>query len=77
MFGGIGMPEILIILALALIIIGPQKLPDLAKTLGKAFGEFKKSVNELKNTIEIDEDSPKNLTDIKGKKEVDPEKNGE
>lgn len=53
---GIGMPEVLIILAVALIVIGPKKLPELAKTLGKAFGEFKRSVNELKENIEIDSD---------------------
>lgn len=51
---GIGMTEILVILALALIIIGPQKLPELAKTLGKAFGEFKKSVDDLKDSVTID-----------------------
>lgn len=51
---GIGMPELLMILAVALIIIGPKKLPELAKTLGKAFGEFKRSVNDLKENIELD-----------------------
>ena len=35
---GLGMPEILLILAIALIVIGPKKLPDLAKTLGRAMG---------------------------------------
>ncbi|MGM0642639.1 MAG: twin-arginine translocase TatA/TatE family subunit, partial [Thermodesulfobacteriota bacterium] len=40
---GLGMPEILLILALALIVIGPKRLPDLAKTLGKAMGEFKRA----------------------------------
>jgi sec-independent protein translocase protein TatB len=40
---GIGMPEMFLILAIALIVIGPKKLPDLAKSLGRAFGEFKKA----------------------------------
>lgn len=49
---GIGMPELLVILAVALIVIGPKKLPELAKTLGKAMGEFKRATNDLKQNIE-------------------------
>lgn len=49
---GIGMPELLLILAVALIVIGPKKLPDLARSLGKAMGEFKRATNDLKQTIE-------------------------
>ncbi|RJQ51269.1 MAG: twin-arginine translocase TatA/TatE family subunit [Desulfobacteraceae bacterium] len=51
---GIGMPEMLLILAIALIVIGPKKLPDLAKSLGRAFGEFKRATNEMKESLEID-----------------------
>ena len=51
---GLGMPEILLILAIALIVIGPQKLPEVAKTLGRAMGEFKRSAQDLKNSIDID-----------------------
>ncbi len=51
---GLGMPEILLILALALIIIGPKKLPDLAKTLGKSMGEFKNAAQDFKNSINIE-----------------------
>lgn len=58
---GIGMPEFLLIMAIALIIIGPKKLPDLAKALGKALGEFKKATEELKDTMDID----KPLSDVK------------
>ena len=53
---GIGMPEMFLILAIALIVIGPKKLPDLAKSLGRAFGEFKKATAELKETMELDTD---------------------
>lgn len=53
---GIGMPELLLILAVALIFIGPKKLPDLAKSLGKAMGEFKKATTELKDSIEFHSD---------------------
>ena len=51
---GIGMPEMFLILAIALIVIGPKKLPDLAKSLGRALGEFKKATSEIKETMEID-----------------------
>lgn len=53
---GIGMPEMLLILAIALIVIGPKKLPDLAKSLGRAFAEFKQATSELKETLEIDDE---------------------
>ncbi len=58
---GIGMPEMLLILAIALIVIGPKKLPDLAKSLGRALGEFKRATSDLKETLEIDTD----LSDVK------------
>ncbi len=51
---GLGMPEILLILAIALIVIGPKKLPDLAKTLGRAMGEFKRSAQDFKDSIDIE-----------------------
>ena len=53
---GIGMPEMLLILAIALIVIGPKKLPDLAKSLGRAMGEFKKATSEIKQSIGVDDD---------------------
>jgi len=79
---GLGMPEILLILAIALIVIGPQKLPEVAKTLGKAMGEFKRSAQNLKNSIDIEttvkevkpepvENKPKDV--IKDITEDDPE----
>jgi TatA/E family protein of Tat protein translocase len=53
---GIGMPELLIILAIALIVIGPKKLPDLARSLGRAFNEFKKATQEIKDSLDIDDE---------------------
>jgi TatA/E family protein of Tat protein translocase len=52
MFGSIGMPELVIILVIALIIFGPRKLPELGRSLGKSLGEFKKASNELRSTLE-------------------------
>ncbi|MFK5951729.1 MAG: twin-arginine translocase TatA/TatE family subunit, partial [Desulfobacterium sp.] len=51
---GLGMPEILLILAIALMVIGPKKLPDLAKTLGRAMGEFKKAAQDFKQSIDVE-----------------------
>ncbi len=53
---GIGMPELIIILVIALVVIGPKKLPDLAKALGKGLSEFKKATTEIKEGLNLDED---------------------
>ena len=51
---GIGMPELVIIMVIALIVIGPQKLPDLARSLGKGLAEFKKATEDFKQSIDTD-----------------------
>lgn len=51
---GIGVSELIVIFIIALIVIGPQKLPDIAKALGKAFAEFKKATEEIKNSVKDD-----------------------
>ena len=53
---GIGMPELIIILVIALIVIGPSKLPDIAKALGKGMAEFKKATREIKESLDLEED---------------------
>ena len=53
---GIGMPELIIILVIALIIIGPKKLPDLARALGKGMAEFRKATSEIKANLDIEGD---------------------
>lgn len=53
---GIGLPELIIIMVIALIIIGPSKLPDLARALGKGMAEFKKATQELKDSLNVDDD---------------------
>ncbi len=47
----IGLPEMLVILAIALIVFGPNKLPELAKAFGKALREFKKATEEVKESF--------------------------
>ena len=51
---GIGMPELIIIMAIALIVIGPHKLPELAKSLGKGLGEFKKVTEGFQRSIQVE-----------------------
>jgi TatA/E family protein of Tat protein translocase len=51
---GIGMPELILIAVVALIVLGPKKLPDLAKSMGRAMREFKKATSELKETLQVD-----------------------
>ncbi|MDY0191145.1 MAG: twin-arginine translocase TatA/TatE family subunit [Desulfuromonas sp.] len=51
---GIGMPELLLIMALALIFIGPKKMPDIARALGRGMREFRKAADDLKHSIDID-----------------------
>jgi TatA/E family protein of Tat protein translocase len=52
---GIGMPELIVILIVALIIIGPKRLPDLAKSLGRGLAEFRKATDDVKGSLNIDE----------------------
>ena len=67
---GLGFTEILLILAIALIIIGPQKLPEFGKTLGRALSEFKKSAQDFKRNMDIDS----TLDNIKEVKNMAPTK---
>lgn len=48
---GIGLPEMLLIMALALIVIGPDKLPDLARSLAKGLLDLKKTAESLKTSM--------------------------
>lgn len=50
--GGLGMPEIMVILVIALIVFGPRKLPELGKSIGKAMGQFRRASEDFKRTWE-------------------------
>ena len=52
MFGPIGVPELIIILTIALIVFGPRKLPELGRSLGRSLNEFKRASNELRHTLD-------------------------
>jgi TatA/E family protein of Tat protein translocase len=49
---GIGMPELVIILIVALIVIGPKKLPEMAKSLGKGYREFQRAMSGIRDEMD-------------------------
>jgi Tat protein translocase TatB subunit len=60
---GIGMPELLVILVVALVVLGPNRLPELARTLGKAMAEFRRQTADLMDEFQVqtmlEDDPPK------------------
>ena len=55
-FGSIGMTELIVIFVVALVFIGPNRLPELARSIGKAFGDFKRATSGLKDSFSLDDD---------------------
>lgn len=51
---GLGVPELIFILILALLIFGPKRLPEIGRTLGRGMSEFRKASNDLKRTINVE-----------------------
>ena len=62
---GIGMPELIIILVIALVVIGPQKFPDLIRSLGRGLAELKRTSNEIKHTVQEEMDKVTEETNLK------------
>ncbi len=62
---GIGTSEILVILLIALLVIGPSKLPEIARALGKALAEFRRVSTDVKRQIDLEVQ----LADLEKKKE--------
>jgi len=50
----IGPPELLVVLAIALIVVGPKKLPELTRTIGRGLSEFRKVQDEVKDMVKLD-----------------------
>ncbi len=53
---GIGMQELVVIFVVALLIFGPKRLPELARTLGKGMAEFRRASNELRRSFNLEVD---------------------
>jgi Tat protein translocase TatB subunit len=53
---GIGIPELIIIFIIALIFVGPKKLPDLARTLASGLAEFKKAADDVKKDLNLEDE---------------------
>jgi TatA/E family protein of Tat protein translocase len=68
--GGLGMPEIMIILVIALIVFGPRKLPELGKSLGRAMGQFRRASEDFKRTWEQEVEIEKTRTSLSETSEV-------
>lgn len=54
-FAFLGTPEIMTVLVIALLVFGPEKLPDIGRQVGKAYREFDRMRNELLHTLEFDQ----------------------
>ncbi|MFC2167226.1 Sec-independent protein translocase protein TatB [Acidobacteriota bacterium] len=52
MFGSLGFSELVIIFAIALLVFGPKKLPEVARSIGRALREFRKMSDEVKDRLE-------------------------
>lgn len=50
------MQELLLILAIALIVLGPKKLPEIARALGRGMAEFRRATTELKRSVDVEDD---------------------
>jgi Tat protein translocase TatB subunit len=50
---GIGMPELVVILVVALLVLGPKRLPDVARSIGRAVGEFRRQSNEVMDELRV------------------------
>jgi TatA/E family protein of Tat protein translocase len=62
----LSLPHILLLLVIAMLVIGPKNLPEIAKTLGKIFGEFQRAADDLKREIQTPSpDKPENKPENK------------
>jgi sec-independent protein translocase protein TatA len=69
----LGMSEIVVILVVALVFLGPKKLPELASGLGKMIRELRKATSDIKNEIELDETIRKPVEELREAMTLHPE----
>jgi len=53
---GFGFSELMIVLVIALLVIGPKKLPEVAKSMGKLYGQLKRAMDDIKESVDLDID---------------------
>ena len=70
---GLGMGELLVILAIALIVLGPKRLPDAASSLGKAIRSFRKATQDLTDQLQVDDEVKRPLQELKAALRDEPE----
>jgi sec-independent protein translocase protein TatA len=75
----IGFPEILVILAIALIVFGPKRLPEMGRTIGRTLREFRRTASEVRAEIEqdLDDDEPPRAAHPRRRPSADPAGDGE
>jgi sec-independent protein translocase protein TatA len=61
-FPNIGAPELIVILIIALVVLGPGKLPDVAASLGKSLREFRKAASDVSDAARVDAPPPPSVT---------------
>ena len=70
---GIGIPELLIILAIGLLVLGPKRLPELARSLGRGMQEFRRASTDLRDSLSASvDDSPPSSSEREPPKTSDP-----
>ena len=62
---GMGMGELIVVLVVALLFLGPSKLPEAAKAIGKGIRELRKHTQDLQTTIEQDEELGETVRELK------------
>jgi len=82
-FGNFGVPELLVIMGIALLIFGAKRLPEIGSSLGKGIREFKSSIKDMKNSIEDPDqaapssrqiDAPESMNEAATRREGEPKK---
>ena len=66
---GLSMWELIIIAIVILFVVGPKRLPDVAKSIGKGYGEFKRTFNEMKQSVNIDDNNLQHPTRVQARED--------
>ena len=71
---GLGPTELIVILVLALLVLGPQRIPEAASSLGKAIRSFRRATRELKDQIDLDDDVRRPFEDLRSALRDEPQR---